>query len=167
MGGRHRAELEGQMHYGHPPSNTFRVQSPLQSPAVLGRFSGACSLPQPGAVRVSFYPGETLPVSGILARYLRRLITPRAFQCQRDATRRVACAAHMLMKSQLRLQHQRSDQVLQTQARMPSWLSLKRSQKWVRWLNRCCGSGPQLPALDFLILTLHKHYFSAFIYTQV
>lgn len=68
-----------------------------------------------------------------------------------------------LIKSQPHLQHWYSIKFFQFQR---GWL-LACHQRWVRWLIPWGKSGLHFLALDFHILTLHKHHFFAFIYTQV
>jgi len=76
------AELKEEVQFGHPSlqHSWGTVTKVPTQPAVLGLFPGTCC-PHSRAESVShFAQRKALPISRILARYLRCLITSRAFQ---------------------------------------------------------------------------------------
>lgn len=110
---------------------------------------------------LTFAQRKTIPILRIFARSLRCLVAFPAFHSQWGAV------VLTLPACSLDLCHLFSTAILIKLFQFQRGWLLACCQRWVRWLIQWGRSGLHLLALDFLILTLHKHHFFAFIYTQV
>lgn len=165
------AELNEMVWFGCLFSDTRRGQwqMSLLHPAIPGLFPGTCCLCPEAESAPHLAQRKMLPILRNLAKISK---VPYHFLCvsvmMRWHSELGSCCLpvhYISAVSSVLIFWSRSSSVSVDCFLLVTKGAISRSQMWVRWLNWCCRSGLHLLALDFL--TLHKHYFFAFIYTQV